>query len=524
MKIAVLAENGKVSVWQRNALLGVAADHHLFLIKCPPAPAPRRKFKYAAYYALNIAAVRNRLTKKVPAESAGLRYEGQTFFEPDFEGAWALLPKSLLTWLRQHEVDVVVKFGLGLLRVPAEADLPIPILSFHHGDPRAYRGRPAGFYEMLHRKAFVGQVVQVLSNRLDQGEVLAFGETRVVPHSYRETLIAAFSLSQTLLRKALHAFSSGEKVDLEPEGPLYRLPRNSAVFRLLFWSVLSALKRVFYGLFIEKRWEVSLVRSGGGSPLSSVCQLESRHLEWSTLRREPEYSFYADPFFFEDHHIVVEAMCRRTGKGQILLIGADEVEKIRGFGGHVSYPAPVLVNGETLLLPEVSSWRPPALFSIDQGKASLAAELDIDVAGLLDPTLFQHNGRFYLFGNDTRTGPSILRLWAASSVTGRFEEHPASPIRTSARGSRMAGALFYENGEIFRLGQDFRRGYGDGVLLFRIVELTEERYSEEYLESLTFGDVRGPHTMNFRNGEILFDWYVERLSPFAGISRFLNRL
>ena len=31
----------------------------------------------------------------------------------------------------------------------------LPILSFHHGDPSKYRGRPAGFYEILNRNLFI---------------------------------------------------------------------------------------------------------------------------------------------------------------------------------------------------------------------------------------------------------------------------------------------------------------------------------------------------------------------------------
>ena len=74
-------------------------------------------------------------------------------------------------------IDAIVKFGLGLLRVPDRTVLPIPILSFHHGDPGAYRGRPAGFWELIEGASFVGQVVQILRNRLDAGRVVAFAGT-----------------------------------------------------------------------------------------------------------------------------------------------------------------------------------------------------------------------------------------------------------------------------------------------------------------------------------------------------------
>ena len=96
----------------------------------------------------------------------------------------------------------VTKFGMGLLRVPPDAEFSIPIISFHHGDLRKFRGRPAGFYELLNGEPVVGQVVQRLTNRLDAGEVLAFAETKARPHSYRATMEDAYRTSPLLLPQA----------------------------------------------------------------------------------------------------------------------------------------------------------------------------------------------------------------------------------------------------------------------------------------------------------------------------------
>ena len=40
-------------------------------------------------------------------------------------------------------------------------------MSFHHGDPRKYRGRPSGFYEIANKEKIQGQVVQILTPKLD---------------------------------------------------------------------------------------------------------------------------------------------------------------------------------------------------------------------------------------------------------------------------------------------------------------------------------------------------------------------
>jgi hypothetical protein len=154
-------------LWQRLAVEKIAAEHELYLLVAKDDPPGRREPRHFSYYALNLAAIRNRMTRSVPFPEAGTSAAGRMDFEPHFEGRWASLPHEALAWLREHRIGAIVKFGLGLLRVPPADILPAPILSFHHGDPRRYRGRPAGFYEMLNGERFMGQIVQRLSNRLD---------------------------------------------------------------------------------------------------------------------------------------------------------------------------------------------------------------------------------------------------------------------------------------------------------------------------------------------------------------------
>ena len=175
-------------------------------------------------------------------------------------------------------------------------------------------------------------------------------------------------------------------------------------------------------------------------------------------------------------------------------------------------------------MPEVCGWSRPAIFAIENNAAVRVANLDIDAPAILDPTLLRHEGRIYLFGNRRDEGPSILRLWSAGGLFDRFEEHPASPVRTSVRGGRMAGPIHHWPAGLFRLGQDFGAGYGDGIIAFRIDELTSERYRETEIGARSFDRVRGPHTLDVHEGTLLFDWYEERFSLLAGIRRLMNRI
>ena len=80
------------------------------------------------------------------------------------------------------------------------------------------------------------------------------------------------------------------------------------------------------------------------------------------------------------------------------------------------------------------------------------------------------------------------------------------------------------NGALIRLGQDFRFGYGDGICAFEVTQLDAQRYEERRIGELRFSEHRGPHTLNIRDGELLFDYYRNHFSPFAAYRRTIARL
>ena len=522
VRLGILID-GRIARWQLQALERVSADHELFLLSCDGHPA-KRSARHALYYALNLLTVRNRLTRRVDLPADRLKFVETFHFTPTFDGAWAILPPDLLDWAAEKKLDAILKFGLGLLRVHEAAELPIPILSYHHGDPRKYRGRPAGFYELLNQEPFVGQVVQALGSRLDAGTIYAFAESRVLRHSYRETLVEAYRLSPYLLPQALENVRLGRPIDMPRNGRNYRLPSNATVVRFCGERLWQSLRRGIYGAFVEKRWKVATAPSAvAARPVEAVKQAENA--AWSPLKVGARYSFYADPFFGPDaHEIFVEALNKRTGKGEVVRIAGEQQQPIAGFEGHVSYPAPVVREGSQLLIPETVDWCPLTAFEVKDDRAEPVRALDIDEPEVLDPTFLNRDGRVYLFGNAMSEGPNVLHLWHAADLFSRFERHPASPIRVSARGSRMAGEVAEWNGELYRLGQEWRRSYGDGVLAFRIALLSPTEYREEPAGEASFTHVRGPHTVNRRGERLLFDYYAEVVSPFAGIRRLVGRI
>lgn len=253
-------------------------------------------------------------------------------------------------------------------------------------------------------------------------------------------------------------------------------------------------------------------------------ELLSDERQWRPLAQPSRYGFLADPFYDSaGDGILAEAM-RPDGRRVIVRFEGLEIQELAIRGGHCSYPASIICEGRSFLVPETSAWSGLRLFELTNAGIDDRGALRIPGnPRILDPTLHLHDGVVFLFGNLLDEGDGVLRLWVADSLFDAFSEHPDSPIRISPAGGRMGGLILDHGGGQYRVGQDFRRGYGDGLLLFRIDELSRIAYRESEVGSLRFQRRRGPHTLNIRGSQCLFDYYDNRFSLFAGARRLKQR-
>lgn len=522
-RIGVIVDRRTLARWQIEALHTLGDDAELLIYSCRNSQPTSWKPKFALYYLLNLFSVRNRMTRREPWP-ADLQFAEVREFDAIQDGNWQRLPSELIEQFRADRVDVIMKFGMGLLRVPTPEQLPLPILSYHHGDPAEFRGRPAGFHEMMAGNTVMGQVVQRISNHLDAGEIVASAETKILAHSYRQTLIEAYRHSPLLLRRAVENAIAGRSLKLDRHGRNYRLPTNGQVLHFLSKQCHAAIRRIAYGLFKEKRWQVA---TAAVPELSAICSLKQAIADtsgWQTISRPEGYRFLADPFFHPDSGLLVEGMSVSTYRGEILHLDGQRVCQLSKRGGHYSYPAHVEDGGSSYIVPESSDWSPVLAFPLCEDR--IGDPFDLRIPGrpaLLDPTPFRDGDNMFLFANRADEGSSVLRLWVADSLHGEFSEHPASPVRLSPNGSRMGGSLYSIDGQLYRVGQDLRGSYGDGITLFRITHIDRLRYCEVAERQLRFDHVRGPHTLNLDQNLVAFDYYTDGFNPFAGLRRLREK-
>jgi hypothetical protein len=445
MKVGVIVDNMHVAQWQARALDSLGDDTEVVLYNCLNSRGGKRRIKHALYYVLNLFTVRNPLTASVSVSSLVIKPVATRDFQSEWEGAWQRLPAHLIAEIQADAPAVLLKFGMNLLRVPPPEQLAVPILSYHHGDPEHYRGRPAGFWELLHGRRTTGQIVQILSNRLDAGTIVASAETKVYPHSYRATLMDAYRASPLILGPAIKAAASGKVLPPRTLGPNYRLPGNSTVLRFCARLAKARSKRILYGALWEKRWQVSTAAAEAEMLKEHSTSLPPTK-EWQTLACPSGYTFIADPFFApKGDAILVEALHGRSGKGELFRLHANGTGRSLTRGDvHFSYPAAVQQAGSHYIVPETVNWSGPLAYRWEGADWPEPEPLLIDGAPrLLDPTFLRHDGSLYLFGNRHDEGSGVLRLWysVSGSLFDRFKEHPASPVRISPAGSRMAGEV-----------------------------------------------------------------------------------
>lgn len=519
MKVWILCDNELVADYALKAINALEGEPEIWIANCRSVRHESRKPQHFAYYALNILSMKGGFNRKRPIRDARKTFLGSVDFEARQEGAWQILPQSLIDRINDSAPDIILKFGLGLMRVPP--DLNCPILSYHHGNPAEFRGRPAGFWELMTGTPTMGQIIQVLSDKLDAGGVLAYRETRVVSHSLRRTLAKAYALSPSMLNEAIRNARERRDYGIQPTGKNYRLPNNGTVIAFLLKLAAAFLSRLVYGAFFEKAWRVSTAPCSE-SELVGVFRGEAFPAPelWRHVELPQHYSFIADPFFSSaGDGLYLEAMSKARGIGQILRIDPAGASVLSEGSGHSSYPMTISDEDQEYVVPETVGWRDLTLFQDRGGQLQPVAKVSVDGATRVsDPTLFRRDGRVWLMGNSAEDRDD-LRLWHADSLFAPFRRHPDSPVCRGPRGSRMGGRVLEVAGELYRFGQDFSRDYGDGLFCFQITRLDAETYSEKRVGEIRFQHVKGPHTLDWKDGHLLFDWYQDRFSLLAGARR-----
>jgi hypothetical protein len=204
--------------------------------------------------------------------------------------------------------------------------------------------------------------------------------------------------------------------------------------------------------------------------------------------------FVADPFMVKQggkFHLYFEVLNSKRNKGEIGYAQSSDLKNWKYCSivlrerFHLSYPYVFVHDEELYMLPECAESNEIRLYKSIKSPdrwdyVSTLIRSKKRYPPLLDPSICNHEGRWYLFSNARML--NNLHLFTASTLSGPWVEHPQSPIVVaSIHYARPGGRIVRHNGQLYRFSQDGAPRYGSKVWAFRITELSVNSYSEELI-------------------------------------------
>ena len=148
----------------------------------------------------------------------------------------------------------------------------------------------------------------------------------------------------------------------------------------------------------------------------------------------------------------------------------------------LGYPHVVEDAGDVYLLPDTETTQRVVLYRAEGFPHDWVHVADL-LAGrpFRSPTVFRRDDHWWLFTqtHEDHTDP-VLRLYHAGTLTGPWQEHPASPVvRGDSPVVRPAGRVIEHDGQLLRLGRFHANEHATQVCAARITKLSPTEYAEE---------------------------------------------
>ncbi len=504
LRVGVLCDGLVFQRWQADSLRAVLAVPGVacagLIVNGAADTAPRRSWRTALY-----RRYRSRHFKVAAMDTVDLTAElgalPRITCTVEQRGHSQHFTSADLQRLRDLGCDVLLRFGFNILRGEV---LRIPrygIWSFHHGDEQHYRGGPPGFWEIMRGDPVTGAVLQRLTERLDGGIVLRKGWFPTVDHSLADTVNTVLSHTAHWPAQVCRELLDGRTRTVDGEGSatqarVYRYPGNIDFLRFL-WKQASNKARFHRNeMRRHEEWNVGVLYQ----PIAALLgDRPSLNVRWVPAPNKGAYR--ADPFGYLGSdgqlNMLYEKFEYATGIGSIARIRPkrDNILKrsrtMLSNGSHLSYPYVVEHDGVVYVVPENAASGRVDLYKVNEANEALEPVGTLLNEPLFDPTLFAHEGRWWLAGTKAPLTNVALYLYHGPSLLGPFTPHALNPVKFDVRSARPAGTPFVHDGALYRPGQDSSRTYGGRIAMNRIVELTPTAFQETTVKFV--GPIKGAY-------------------------------
>lgn len=427
--------------------------------------------------------------------------------------------------IKEKNLDFLLRFGFGILKGDVLNSAKYGIWSFHHGNPKGYKGGPPGFWEIYNGSNTSGVLLQRLTEKLDAGVLLKYGEFKSINYSYKKNLEQLFSKSAKWPAQICRSIVTGASIDFEnnhiaSSGPINKFPSNLQFASFIFKLLRNKIKKT-YAIFGEfEVWTLGIAKQDEDFTFL-------KRGNYALLKDLPNNCFYADPFIFEkdnEYFCIFEDFSYKDYIGKLSIAKIDlqafKQEKVLKLldkktlsipsKKHLAYP--YLVRQEELYcIPETAEENEAALYSIDVKNKELIKRKTL-VSGFpaVDTSIVKYENKWWLFcTNANDFANENLYIYHADDLLGDWKAHANNPVKNDISGSRPGGKMFIKNGELYRPVQDSSVTYGGQLKIFKIKQLSESSFHEEFDQTISPKRIKkfnkALHTLSFDEEYIIFD-------------------
>lgn len=438
--------------------------------------------------------------------------------------------------------DFLLRFGSGPIGGDVLDVAPLGVWSFRHSDRHVDGGGAPCYWECHHGEDTTDVLLERLTARAEGSIPLARARFRTIKHSVAANRHQAYMGAAQLPAQSARRVLAGVR-DLS-DGPIGSapsptglVPNNAQVLRFMVRAVRRFVRLQLRSIAVAERWQVGILHRAIDAVVAEPVVSDATW--FPGLSQSTRY--IADPFGCPtqggEFCVLVEEFDHVDGHGVVASyrVAPDGTVRsgpspVKRFPTHVSYPSLVRVGAQWWMIPESARADEVKAYLFDPDTATITGEAATLVTGLAlrDPTVFEWQGLWWLFATDGAMGSNThLRAWWAESPTGPWRLHAIDPLCIDVRSARGAGTPFEIDGSLYRPGQDNSVSYGGAVTVKRVLELTPDRFREEWVCTLApepdgpFPD--GLHTLNSLGGDLTLIDAVERRFDRAHAARNLSK-
>lgn len=279
---------------------------------------------------------------------------------------------------------------------------------------------------------------------------------------------------------------------------------------------MSIIKKILQK-YVYQDWNIAIAERND--------DLSLKNIRW--MKHSYNDRWFADPFIIDDteddYIILVEEYMHTTRLGRLARLTVSKKdcallknETILDMKTHLSFPNPIMVNGDIYIYPENGASGNTKYYAY--GK-ELKLEGVLSEHPLADATITKIKGQYYIFATlGEECNGNNLRVYKSNAPLSGYTE--CQQIRFHDNTARRAGNVFEWNGQLISPAQVCNNDYGEGVSL-QVLEENDGQTSLKEIKRMM------PPTKDYPEGFHTYNVYKDNVVVIDGYrygSKFLHNL